>query len=120
MNKVLNIEPIALPSAVANLLNGNISSLGGPVGFAATQPYLLITHMRIINTTAGAITVKMYKGATGVGVAGTEFGWENFSLGAGAYDDWYGNARFDSADFLTGFGSATGVTLNIDAEIAFS
>jgi hypothetical protein len=122
-NKLLNIEPIALTGSIANLLNGAITSLAGPVGFTATQPRIIIKHMRIINPTGSPIVVILYKGATGASAAGSEFAWNNYSLsadGAGNvnYDDWYGEAPFDSTDFLTGKGN--GATLNIDAEIQFS
>jgi hypothetical protein len=118
-NKLLNIEPIALTGSVANLLNGNITSLSGPVGFTATQLRIVIKHMRIINPTGSAVVVTLWKGATGASAAGTEFGWNNFSLpgdtaGNINYDDWWGETPFDAADFLTGKGN--GVTLNIDAE----
>ena len=123
MARLLNIEPIALQATVQNLLNCAITSLAGPVGFTPSQPYITITHMRIINTTNAAVVVTLYKGATGAAAAGSEFAWNTYSLGPNGagnvnYDDWNGNTRFDSTDFLTGLG--LGVTLNIDAEITFS
>lgn len=123
MARLLNIEPIALQATVQNLLNGAIASLSGPVGFSASQPFITITHMRIINTTNAPVVVSLYKGASAAAAAGSEFAWNVYSLsgnGSGNvnYDDWNGAARFDSTDFLTGLG--LGVTLNIDAEITFS
>lgn len=120
-NKILNIEPIAVPNAVGNLLNSGITSLAGPVGYTQTQPYLIIKHMRVNNKTSSPVSLTLYKGATGGSAAGTEFGFVNVSVPANSGLDWYGQARFDSADFLTGVaGAATSLVLNIDAEIGVS
>jgi hypothetical protein len=74
-----------------------------------------------MNRTAGAITLTLYKGATGGSAAGTEFGFAAYSLPPNqAQDVYFSNARFDSTDFLTGVGSGTGITLNIEGEIGFS
>lgn len=116
----LNIPPIAVPAAIGNLLNCGVTSLAGPVGLTVTQPYLILRHIRAINTTAAAITLKCFKGATGAQAAGTEWGFNNVSIPAGSYLDWYGEQRFDSADFLTGVGSAAGITLNCEGEIGLS
>lgn len=120
-NKILNIQPIAVPTAAGNLLNCNISSLTGPVGFAATQPWLNIKHIRLNNKTAAAITVTLYKGATGGSAAGTEFAFSNVSIPAGQSIDYNSpGTPFYSTDFLTGIASATGVTMNVEAELGFS
>lgn len=116
----LNIPPIAVPAAIGNLLNCGITSLAGPVGMTVTQPYLLLTHIRATNTTGAAITLKCFKGATGAQAAGTEWGFNNVSIPANSYLDWYGSARFDSPDFLTGVGSGAGITLNVEGEISLS
>ena len=119
-NRPLNIAPIAVSNAVGNLLNCGATSLAGPVNLTLTQPYMLLRHIRAINKTAGALTLTLYKGATGASAAGTEWGFQGVSIPANSYLDWYGCARFDAADFLTGAGSATGITLNIEGDIAFS
>ncbi len=118
--RALNIPPIAVPAAVANLLNCGVTSLAGPVGMTLTQPYLLVKHIRAINKTAAAITLTTYKGLTGGSAAGTEWGFQGVSIPANSYLDWYGSARFDAADFLTGAGSATGITLNVEGEAGLS
>lgn len=128
LNKILNIQPQFVPNPVGNLLNPAITSLAGPVGFAATQPYLIVTHVRVTNNdAAGAHTVKLFKGATGGSAAGTEVMWAGgASIPAAAagnqnWLDWNGKMRFDSADFLTGLADvASKVTIEIDAEIGFS
>jgi hypothetical protein len=120
-NKVLNIEPIALGASAANILNPNITSLSGPVGFTMTQPYILITHIRVVNNDSSNHQATLYKGATGGSTATTAAIWSGTTIGANSYADWYGKLRLDAADFLTGFAdSANKLVLNIDAEIGVS
>lgn len=120
-NKILNIQPAILSNAAANILNCNITSVAGPVGMTATQPYLLIKHIRAVNKDTAARTLTLYKGASGGSAAGTEFAFQGESIAANSHADWYGQARFDAADFLSGLADvANKVTLNIDAEIGFS
>jgi len=117
-NKKLNVEPIAVPTAVGNLLNCGITSLAGPVGFTMTQPYLLIKHIRALNYAGSASTLTLYKGATGASAAGTQYEVGGVSIPANSYIDIYpADSRFDSGDFLTGIASQAGVVLNIAAEI---
>lgn len=127
-NKILNIQPQFVPAAAGNLLNPTITTLTGPVGFTATQPYLIITHIRVTNNDAAAAhTVKLFKGATGGSAAGTEVIWAGgASIPAAAagnqpWLDWYGKLRVDAADFITGVADiASKVTIEFDAEIGFS
>lgn len=122
-NRKMNIEPIALSvTLTTNILNGNVTSLAGPIGFTMNQPYILIRHMRVINKTNAIANISLWKGATGGNVAGTEFAWSNTPVPANSFLDWDGEARFDAADFLVGgAGTATALTLNIDdAEVGVS
>ena len=120
-NKAVNIQPIAIPNAVGNLLNPAVTSLAGPVGLTLSQPYLIINHMRITNKTAAAVSVTLYKGATGGSAAGTEFAFAGVSIPANSYVDWYGKLRLDAADFLTGVaGAASALGLTAEGEIGFS
>jgi hypothetical protein len=120
-NKRLNIEPLTVPTgSVANIFNCALGSLSGPVGMAATQPYVVLEAIRAINTTASAITLTLYKGATGASAAGTQFAFPGISIPANSYLDFYQDTRFDSSDFLTGLASATGIVLNMSGEIGFS
>lgn len=120
-NKPLNIPPIAVPNAAANLLNCAITSLAGPVGYTQTQPYLLLKHIRAQNKTNAPVTLTLYKGATGASAAGTEFAFAAVPIPAQGYLDWVGLARFDSADFLTGVASAvTSLVLTIEGEIGLA
>lgn len=123
-NKVINIEPVAIPAAATNILNCTITSLAGPVGFTATQPYIVLNHLRVVNPTAAAITVSMWKGTTGAHAAGTEWELNAYSIGSNGsganYVDVYTRARLDAADFIVASGSATGLTANFAGEIGFS
>lgn len=119
-NKPLNIEPIAVPTSVGNLLNCNVTSLAGPVGFTMTQPYIIVKHARLVNTTNAPITVTLYKGATGGSSTGATWQFSGVSVPANGSLDTFVQSRFDSIDFLTGVASATGVVLNLDAEIGLA
>jgi len=120
-NKIPNIQPTRLAAAAANILNCAITSLAGSVGITLTQPYLIVKHIRITNVDTATRTVNLFKGATGGSAAGTEFAFSNFPLPAQSSQDWFGNVRFDSTDFLTGFADvANKVTVEIDSEIGFS
>ena len=119
-NKIFRFGPAAVSNAVANILNSAITSLSGPVGFTATQPYLVLRHIRIVNKTAGAVTFSGYIGATGASAAGTEFLGTGLSIAANSAYDWYGMVRLDAADFFTGVASAaTSLTIEGEGEIGF-
>ncbi len=118
-NKNFRFGPVALTNTLTtNVLNSNITSLTGPVGYTQTQPYLLIRHIRIVNKTAGAVTFSLYLGATGSNTAGTEVIGTGLSIAANSAYDWYGLLRMDAADFLVGGASAnTSLTIEGEGEI---
>lgn len=120
-NKILNVEPQYVPNAVGNLLNSAITSLAGPVGYTQTQPYIILKHIRLQNKDNVNHVVTLYKGATGGSAGGTEFAFAGVSVPAGSFLDWYGQARFDSADFLTGVADlASKVIITMEGEIGLS
>lgn len=120
-NRIFRVGPVALGNAAANILNPNITSLAGPVGYTQTQPYIILKHIRVVNKTAGAATVSLYIGATGGSAAGTEFAYNATSIPANSYVDWYGQVRLDAADFLSGLASAaTTLTFEAEGEIGIS
>jgi len=121
-NKKIRFGPVALTNTLTtNIINPNVTSLAGPVGFTMTQPYLLITHIRIVNKTAGAVTFSLWLGATGANAAGSEVIGTALSVAANSAFDWYGQLRLDSADFLVGGASAnTSLTLEGEGEIGIS
>ena len=119
-NKRLNIPPITLTATLTtNLLNPTLTSAAGGVNVTCTQPYLLVRHMRVVNSNAAAATVSLFKGLTGANTA--FFAWNAASVPGNGSLDWYGEQRFDTADFLVGGASTTGLYLDIDdVEIGFS
>jgi hypothetical protein len=121
-NKTLNIPPVALTTTLTtNILNCNVTSLAGPVGFTMTQPYIILKHLRVVNKTGTPATVSLWKGATGANAAGTEFYFAATSVPANSYVDSYGVSRFDAADFLVGgAGTTTALTLIMEGEIGIS
>jgi hypothetical protein len=121
-NRVWTFGPVALTNVTTtNILNCNITSLAGPVGFTATQPYIVLRHIRIVNKTANAVTFSLWKGATGANAAGTEIIGQGLSVPANTPYDWYGLLRFDAADYLVGGASAnTSLSIQGEGEVGFS
>lgn len=119
-NKAFNFGPVAMSATLTtNILNPAITSLAGPVGFTATQPYIILRHIHIVNKTAGAVTFSLWKGATGANAAGTEL-WTGKSIPANDSFEAYGYWRFDAADFLVGGASAgTSLAISGEGEIGF-
>lgn len=121
-NKQFNFGPVALTNTLTtNILNPNITSLAGPVGFTMAQPVIYIRHIRVTNKTAGAVTFSLWKGATGANAAGTELAIGK-SVPANDYVDLYFQSlRMDAADFLVGGASAaTSLSISGEGEIGVS
>lgn len=118
-NKIIRFGPVALSNTLTtNIVNPNVTSLAGPIGFTMTQPYLIWRHIRIVNKTAGAVTFSGYIGATGGSAAGTEFLGTALSIAANSAYDWYGLLRLDAADFFSGLASAaTSLTIQGEGEV---
>jgi len=121
-NRPFNFGPVALTNTLTtNILNCNVTSLAGPVGFTLTQPYIILRHIRVVNKTAGAVTFSLWKGATGANAAGTEVVGVGQSVAANSSYDWYGIMRFDAADSLVGGASAaTSLAIQGEGEIGIS
>ena len=113
-NKPFRFGPIALTATLTtNLLNPPTAT--GGVNGGSSPNYILLTHLRIVNKTAGAVTYSLYIGATGGNAAGTEFMGTAKSIPANSAEDWYGRVRLDIADFLVG-GASAGTSLTIQGE----
>lgn len=107
---------------------GTPKRLAGPVALSATLTtnvynqssavvYDVVTHIHIVNKTAGAVTFTLYLGATGANAAGTEIIGTARSVAANSAFDWYGRLRMDSTDFLVGGASAgTSLTITVEGE----
>ena len=110
---------VAVPSVAGNLLNP--PTVTGGVNAGSSPCYILIKHMRVTNKSASAQTMAAFIGATGGSAAGTEFAWASASVSANGFLDWYGNARLDSTQFLSGLaGTVTTLVLAIDYEIGIA
>jgi hypothetical protein len=115
-NRALRVGPVALSTTLTvTVLNCSLSALAGPTGYTQTQPYVILTHIRIVNKGAGAATASLYIGASGASAAGTEFAFNAYSVTQNSYVDWYGRVRLESTDYLTG-GSSVATTLTFQAE----
>lgn len=118
-NTIFRSGPVALTTTLTtNILNPNITSLAGPVGYTQTQPYLVLRHIRIVNKTASAASFSLWLGATGANAAGTEVIGTALSVAANSAFDWYGQLLVKAADFLVGGASAnTALTFQAEGEI---
>lgn len=107
------------PVALTNTLTTNIlnpPTTTGGVGAGTPNTYLLITHIRIVNKTGGAVTFSLYLGATGGNVAGTEIIGIGQSVAANSSYDWYSpGLLIKVADFLVG-GASANTSLTIQGE----
>lgn len=100
-NKRFTFGPIALTNTLTtNILNPPTATGGVNAGSAAM--YVILNWLRIVNKTAGAVPVTLYKGATGANAAGTEYLFNGYSVPANSYVDAYPYDRFESTHFLVG------------------
>jgi hypothetical protein len=128
-NKIFNFEPAAISSSTLATVGGNLfCCLATPafIGLAAAAPYAIVKHIRVNNIlTTAAITVSLFKGLfnTGSTVLANTFALSSVSIPAASYVDWYGQARFDSTDYLTGcvWGlTSSSAVLTLDGEIGIA
>jgi len=126
-NKVFNSQPAYIATAgmttACNLFNCAVTTLTAQgIGFAATQPYAIHNHIRVMNQlTTSAINVTLYKGTTLTTAAGSQFALASVSIQPQAFVDWYGKERFDSTDYLTGLASLPlAAIINMEGEIGIS
>ena len=113
-NKRFNFGPVIMSATLTtNILNPPTATGGTNAG--SSSQYIIIRHIRIHNKTAGAVTFSLWKGATAGNVAGTEFLGTAESIPANSGKDFYGDWRFDAADFLVG-GASAGTSLTIEGE----
>ncbi len=113
-NKAFRFGPVALTGTyTTNVLNPATATGGTNAG--SSSQYILLKHIRIVNKTAGAVTFRLFLGATGANSAGTEIIGYDKSVPANDHVDWYGLLRLDAADFLVG-GASAGTSLTIQGE----
>lgn len=107
---------------------GTIKRLAGPVALSSTYTtnvynnatstiMTTIRHIHVANKTAGAVSFRLFLGATGANAAGTELFYD-YSVAANSTYDWYGALRLDSTDFLVGGASAaTSLTITVEGDL---
>lgn len=120
-NRLTSFGPVALANAVytTNILTPAAAG-GSAVGYTPTASYIILRKIRIINTTGGALTFRLYIGATGANAAGTEFLGKDTSIAANASIEVFCQKRLDVGQFLVGAGSNTGLTLEADGEVGLA
>ena len=92
----------------------------GAVGYTPTKSTILLRHIRVINTTAGALAVSLFKGVAATAAAGTEFAFSATVVPANSYLDWNGLLRLDSGSVLCGGSTTTGLTIEGEGEIGMA
>ncbi len=117
MARPFTTGPVALTNTyTTNILNP--AAAGSGTGYTPTASVITLRHIQIVNKTAGAVTFRLFKGATGANAAGSEVVGYDRSVPANDVIDWYGEMKFTSADFLVGGASAaTSLTLIGEGEI---
>ena len=121
-NKIVMLEPVALTNTLTTNIWEPPTTTGG-VGVPpnCTNCYYIIRHIRVVNKTAGPVTVSLWRGATTGNVAGTEFLWQGTSVAANSFIEAYGAWRLAAGDtnqFIVGGASAaTSLTIEGEAEI---
>jgi hypothetical protein len=118
-NKLEVFGPVALSNTLTTNIIAPAAAGASGVGYTPTASYIVLRHIRVVNKTAGAVTVSLWKGATGGNVAGTEFAWQATSVPANSYLEWFGALRLEGANgFLVGGASAaTSLTLEAEGEV---
>lgn len=119
----LFIAPIPLIGTLATtILEGGTTAESGNTGYTVQKTRIIVKHIRIVNTTSGALAVSLFVGAAAAAAAGTEFAFSAYSVPANSYVDWYGTLILDASipKALCGGSTTTGLTINIDAEIGFA
>lgn len=127
-NKIFNSQPavlstVGLSTLGFNLFNCTITTLAVQgIGFAPTQPYAIMKHIRLANLlTTTAAFATLYKGGTLTSLTTQSWAIASVSIPAQSYIDWYGQARFDTADYLTGYSNlANGIVISMEGEIGLS
>jgi hypothetical protein len=135
-NKIVLFQPRALTTTTtANIWSPGTTTGGTNMPENVANLYFVFRHIRIVNTTNGAIFAALWRTTTGGNTAGKEFIWggvatagalnanTGVSCPANSFLEWFGLARLDAADtdkFIVGGASATGLTIQGEGEIGVS
>lgn len=109
-NRRFSFGPISLTGAAANVLNP--PTVTGGVNGPSNPLYFIINVIRVVNVTAVAATVTLYKGATGASVLATAIAFQMNVPANSPIDIPCPGLRFDSTDFLVGL-SGTAAAINV-------
>lgn len=106
--RYFSFGPVLLTTTTTTNLFNPPSLTGGVNVGGATVVYAILRRLRALNKSGADVTLSLWKGATGANAAGTEFIWSGSKVTTAAPNwlDWYGQQRFDTADFLVGGASA--------------
>lgn len=106
---------------------GTVRALAGPVALgngvytnniynpASALIFGTIRHIHVNNNTAGTLTFRLFKGATGANASGTDLFFDK-PVAAKENFDYYCALRMESTDFLVGGGSVTGLTITVEGD----
>jgi len=136
-NKVVIFPPITLTTATNRNLFGPptvVASIALSVPPTSTGGYIIIRHIRVVNTTAGALSFILFNGASGVQTAGKEiiaggvatanaYTSGGISVAANSFFEWFGMIRLDSAatdQYIVGGASAVGLTIQAEGEMGIA
>lgn len=117
-NKKFSFGPLALTNTyTTNILNPATTTGGTNAG--SSSQYILLYRIHVVNKTSGAVTFRLYKGATGANTAGTEMYFDQTVAANSSFNDYFPSGiRFDAADFLVGGASAaTSLTIQGEGEV---
>lgn len=115
-NKPFRFGPVALGTAIADLLNPPDTT--GGVGTGTPGTYIILRHIQIVNRTAAPAVFSMYLGASGGSASGTEVVGAGKTVLANTTEHWGGLMRLEVADFLTGnSGTANALVVTGEGEI---
>lgn len=121
-NKIVTLGPVAFATSVGILFQppDTFTNAGTNPPEASTNTYYIIRHIRIINTSSSNQTFNIYKEASAAGSAAKAIVGVGTSVAANSAVDWFGMIRVASNDTtkaITGFASATTVTIVAEAEM---
>ena len=107
-------------------MSGTISKLAGPVALAngtyitdifnesSSSLYSIITHIKVVNTTATILSFRLFKGASATNAAGTNFSPADYPVLANNFVEFWMSNRFESTDFLVGGASGSGLVIIVE------
>jgi len=118
-NKKEVFGPVALTATLTTNIIAPAAAGAGGVGYTATATYILISQIRLVNKTAAAHNVTLYKGATGANVAGTEICFAKNVPANDYVDIFFAPFRLEGASgFIVGGADAiTSITLTAMGEL---